>query len=86
LRVRRYCVEALYREREGIVFNQHYDGDGTIIFSTAPHALCRDVRLFTRNGYDFTALASGAAGIAARIVGAFRRPRRQSSLSGSNVS
>ena len=29
---------------------------------------------------------SGAAGIAAGIVGAFRRPRSQSSLSGSNVS
>ena len=33
----------LYRERDGIVFNQHYDGDGAIIFKQACALGCEGI-------------------------------------------
>ena len=33
----------LYRERDGIIFNQHYDGDGTIIFKQACALGCEGI-------------------------------------------
>ena len=34
-------ANVLYRERDGIVFNQHYDGDGAIIFKASVLARVR---------------------------------------------
>ena len=36
-------ANVLYRERDGIVFNQHYDGDGAIIFKEACALGCEGI-------------------------------------------
>ena len=36
-------ANVLYRERDGIVFNQHYDGDGAIIFKQACSIGCEGI-------------------------------------------
>jgi bifunctional non-homologous end joining protein LigD len=36
-------ANVLYRERDGIVFNQHYDGDGAIIFKQACSLGCEGI-------------------------------------------
>lgn len=36
-------ANVLYRERDGIIFNQHYDGDGAIIFKQACSLGCEDI-------------------------------------------
>ena len=36
-------ANVLYRERDGIVFNQHYDGDGAIIFKGACALGCEGI-------------------------------------------